>query len=342
MASGKVARRTVVADVAALLDSPEIAALIADLDAAGSPRGRPGYGAKALLGACLIKSLFNLPTWTFVAALIAEHPGMQAALGGRPSIWAMYRFATKLRKNRPALNACLDACAASLRAANPDLGRDVAIDASDLPAYANGHRFLRPGGPERERYSDPDASWGHRSAVSTRASGSFYGYKLDLAVCTRTGLPLAWQARSARHNESTYVAPLLDALHARGFRPETCAMDKGYDSVRVHQECDERGVDAVVPLRAPKGGSKGQQTVIPIPTNGTRLNPHIERGTERYRDLYRRRSAVEREFGRLKTLYGLGPLRVRGLARVQLHADLTILARLSLALSRAQAFQMAA
>jgi hypothetical protein len=29
-------------------------------------------------------------------------------------------------------------------------------------------------------------------------------------------------------------------MHARGFRPETCAMDKGYDNNRVHAECEER------------------------------------------------------------------------------------------------------
>jgi hypothetical protein len=37
---------------------------------------------------------------------------------------------------------------------------------SDLPAYANGQRFVSKDGPERERFSDPDASWGHRSAPS--------------------------------------------------------------------------------------------------------------------------------------------------------------------------------
>jgi hypothetical protein len=47
-----------------------------------------------------------------------------------------------------------------------------------MPAYANGQRYIYKGGPERKTYSDPDASWGHRSAVSTRAAGSFYGYKL--------------------------------------------------------------------------------------------------------------------------------------------------------------------
>jgi len=203
---------------------PEVAGLYAELDALGDPRGRKGYGARALLGACLVKSLFNLPTWTWVAALIAEHPGLQAALGGNPSVWAMYRFANKLRANNPALSACLDACAASLRKRHPDFGRDVAIDASDLLAYANGQRYVSNGGRERERFSDPDASWGHRSAVSTRKGGGFYGYKIHAAVCTSTGLPLAWRIETARRQESNFVAPLLDTLHVRGIHPETCAM----------------------------------------------------------------------------------------------------------------------
>lgn len=337
MASGKVARRTVVADVAALLDSPEIAELIASLDESGSPRGRKGYGPKALLGACLVKSLFALPTWTFVAALIAEHPGLQEAIGGCPSVWAMYRFGNKLRANRPALCACLDAFAASLRAQHPDFGRDVAIDASDLPAHANGMRYVSNGGKLREKFSDPDASWGHRSAISTRKGGGFYGYKIDLAVCTRTGLPLAWQTRTARHHESLFVAPLLDALHARGFQPETVAMDKGYDNTRVYAECEQRGCDPVIPMR----GVKGKQVVLPVATGG-RLFPRIARHTERFRDLYRGRAAVEREFGRLKHEYGLAPLRLRGLDRVQLHADLTILARLGQAVAGARPVAVAA
>lgn len=54
------------------------------------------------------------------------------------------------------------------------------------------------------------------------------------------------------------------------------------------------------------------------------------------------RGSVARAFPDLKTHYGLAPLRVRGLAKVQLHADLTILARLSLALARSQAIPLAA
>lgn len=206
------------------------------------------------------------------------------------------------------------------------MGREVAIDASDMPAYANGQRYLYNGGPERRVYSDPDASWGHRSAVSTRKGGGYYGYKIHATVCCRTGLPLAWRVETARRQESLYVAPLLDAVRARGFAPITVAMDKGYDNTRVYAECDERGCAAKIPLR------RGQ------PERKLR----IPRSTDEWRSLYRRRSAVEREFGRLKHSYGLAFLRVRGVERVRLHADLTMLARLSLALSRARTAALAA
>ncbi len=330
MASGKVARRTVVCDVAELLDSPEIAALIEELESLRWT-GRKGFGTRALVGACLVKAFYAIPTWTMTAALIAEHPGLQAALGDAPSCWAMHRFSRKLRENRPALNACLDACATSLRSHHPDLGRNVAIDASNIPAFANGQKYVRDGGPEREKFSDPDASWGHRSALATRAAGAFYGYKIHAAVCAKTDLPLAWRIETAKRHESLYVAPLLDALHARGFKPETVAADKAYDSVRVHDECSERGVEPVIPIK----GAKSNQVALPLALGG-RMFPRIPRHTQRFKDLYRGRGACEREFGRLKHDWGLATLRVRGLERVQLHADLIMLARLAQALGRAR------
>src|SRR5947208_8957532 len=118
MASGKVARRTAGSESGALLGSEEVAALIAELDALRWT-GRKGYGARALVGACLVKSLYGLPTWTRVASLIAEHPGLQAALGSCPSLWACYRFTTKLRKYSGKLADCLDQIAASLQATLP-------------------------------------------------------------------------------------------------------------------------------------------------------------------------------------------------------------------------------
>jgi hypothetical protein len=75
---------------------------------------------------------------------------------------------------------------------------------------------------------------------------------------------------------------------------------------------------------------------LPVVRPASRLHPLIPRDTDRFKALYKGRAAVEREFGRLKHEWGLGPLRVRGLAAVALHADLTILARLTTALATAR------
>jgi hypothetical protein len=316
---------------------PEVPDLIAAIDEIGSPRGRKGFGTRALLGAVFTRGLYGLPSWTWTAAPIREHPALRDVLGGAPTNWACCRFATKLRKNRGVLAGCFDACAEALREVNPDLGRDVAIDASDLRAWANGMRYVSKGGKLRERFSDADASWGHRSAISTRKGGGFYGYKIGLAVCTRTGLPLAWQTRTARHHESLFAATLLDAVKARGFNAETVAMDKGYDNARIYAECEARGVEPVIPIRR----AKANQPVLPVAIGG-RMFPRIARGTDRFKNLYRGRAAVEREFARLKNEHGLASFRVRGADRVALHADLTILARLAQALGRARAVSLAA
>jgi hypothetical protein len=295
-------------------------------------------------------------------------------LGGEgPSEWACYRFARKLREHSEALADCLDRVIASLAERFPELGRDVAIDGSDLPAYANGQRYLSKNGPERECYSDPDASWGHRSAVSTRKGGGYYGYKVHAAVDVATDLPLAWTVETAKDAEQTFALGLLDAARERGFGIKTAIMDAGYDSEPIHGGCMDRGILPVTPLRATPSVKRGDHkppccrhgvwtfagadfkrraTKWRCPTGecqpastwvkASRLHPLIPRESERSRKLYRSRGSVEREFGRLKHEWALSPLRVRGLERVRLHADLTILAKLSCALARARAVQLAA
>jgi hypothetical protein len=143
-------------DVAELLDSPEVAALIDALAPQG--RGRKGFGPRTLVGACLVKALFALPTWTRVAALIAEHPGLQAALGGSPSVWACYRFTVKLRENQPVLADCLDRVSATLQEALPQYGRTSSLTRATARVRER-ERYVYQGGPERGYYSYDLGAW---------------------------------------------------------------------------------------------------------------------------------------------------------------------------------------
>ncbi|MEX1141416.1 MAG: transposase [Thermoleophilaceae bacterium] len=143
---------------------------------------------------------------------------------------------------------------------------------------------------------------------------------------------------------------------------------RGYDVGRVYAECADRDCQPIIPLRqtgavkrgdhlppacehgpwrfagsdynrgaakwrCPTGECKPASTWI----KADRLHPLIPRESLRWKGLYRKRASVEREFGRLKHDWSLLPLRVRGLERVRLHADLTVLAKLSCTLERARA-----
>ena len=147
----------------------------------------------------------------------------------------------------------------------------------------------------------------------------------------------------------------------------------GYDTEAIHAGCEARDSRPIIPLKQTPGVKRGDHRP-PECEHGTwtfagsdpargaskwrcptgeckpasrwikadRLHPLIPRETARSRKLYRSRGAVEREFGRLKHEWTLLPLRVRGLDRVRLHADLTILAKLATALVRARTVPLAA
>lgn len=369
MASPKLAGHSACAQLAGLLDSPEIGRLIEELEATRWT-GRPGYPIRALVGLSLAKSLYAIPTWTKTVALVSEHVALQRALGcedNPPSVWSAYRFAEKLRDNGEAVERCIDGVIEGLRKKLPTYGRDLAIDASDMPAYANGQRDIGEV-EEPKRFSDPDAAWGRRSAISTRKGGSFYGYRLHLSACVATGLPVSWRVEPANVYEGWQAASLLDEAQRRGALADTVAMDKGYDTPEVHEVCAERGCLPVIPLKRTPGVKRGDH-LPPTCEHGTwafagsdrkrgaskwrcptgeckpastwikahRLHPLIPHKSKRWNSAYRKRVAVEREFGRLKHEWGLGPLRVRGLERVRLHADLTILTKLACSLARVRA-----
>jgi Transposase DDE domain/Transposase domain (DUF772) len=253
VATSTVSRHRDAKALASLLDTPELSRLVSDLEATRWT-GRPGYPIRAMVGMALAKSLYAIPTWTRTVALVTEHAALRRAIGcrdiaGVPSVHACYRFTAKLRQHKGTLDACITNVLAALQDATPGFGTNVAIDGSDLPAYANGQRYVSKGGKERERFSDPDASWGHRSAISTRKGGGFYGYKVHAAVCTTTGLPVAWQVETARAAEAPLVPALLDSMIARGFDPQVCIADKGYDVGPVYDGCEARGVRPIIPLR---------------------------------------------------------------------------------------------
>ena len=147
---------------------------------------------------------------------------------------ALGRFLRKLVAHQGLLEECFAGLVEKLRQSLPGFGAKLAVDATDIEAYANGHR---------KSPSDPDASWGVKGA--TQGSGKesaakskerdlyrWFGYKLHLIVDALYELPIAFTVTPANENDTTQMKPLLKraALDKPGRKPQAVIADKGYDS----------------------------------------------------------------------------------------------------------------
>lgn len=108
----------------------------------------------------------------------------------------------------------------------------------------------------------------HSWAVSTRKGGGFYGYRyrVHAAVCSRTGLPLAWEIATATTHESTFVPPLSTSSRNAASPVETCALDKGYDVTPVYEAREDRDCRLIIPSptrRPTQGGPQGSGDAQP-------------------------------------------------------------------------------
>jgi hypothetical protein len=87
-----------------------------------------------------------------------------------------------------------------------------------------------------------------RPSAPARVAGST-ATKFHAAVCTRTGLPVAWETHTARDAEVPVVPALLDKLAGYGIDPTVCIADRGYDVAPFYEACESRDMRPVVPLR---------------------------------------------------------------------------------------------
>ena len=121
-----------------------------------------------------------------------------------PNEDAFGRFVRKLAGREELLEECFSGLVARLRELLPGFGAKLAVDSTDIEAYANGHR---------KSPSDPDARWGakgagHHAGPKVKGDGGtekgkkrdlyyWFGYKLHLAVDSVYELPVSFSVTSA-------------------------------------------------------------------------------------------------------------------------------------------------
>jgi hypothetical protein len=147
-----------------------------------------------MLGMALAKSIYAIPTWTRTVALVTEHPALRTAITGCapdvPSVYACYRFTAKLRAYSEIFDRCIDRVTAGLSAELPEYGRNIAIDASDMPAYANGRSS-----PRTARSASATATRTQAGDIGARLAPARAAGSTATASTPRSAPPLTFPSR---------------------------------------------------------------------------------------------------------------------------------------------------
>lgn len=212
---------------------------------------------------------------------------------------------------------------AVLRLVEADVIRGVhlVVDASLFHAYSNPRKKDESGKP-----SDSDATW----AKETSTGQWIYGYKLHMASCVDSELPIALTVTTGKRNDSPLFPQLLRKASRFPVPVRIVGADGNYHAAKNHLEAYLLGACTVIPI--PDRRHRKPKTLA----QRLRLHPLIKRGSKLYRQLKNKRQSIERVFSRLKSHFNLDNLRVRGLVKVKQHALLSLTSMLVYALTAAK------
>lgn len=211
--------------------------------------GRPGYPLRSFWRAYIARCVLNLRDTNDLIRRLQDDPGLRAVCGfgdQLPHRTTFNRFIRRLADHNDLIVACLTRVSDWVKEWLPDFGREVAVDATAVPAYSN------PRHP-----SDPDAAWGvAHSAQSTNKDGKerFVGYKVHMVADANYALPLSLKVTAGNRNDSPELRPLIQQAKSQHhwLQPFAAIADRGYDSKENHHFLHDRhGIIPVIHIRKP-------------------------------------------------------------------------------------------
>jgi transposase len=268
--------------------------------------GRPGYTVKVLWKTYIAMVVLGLPTFASLIRSLRDNPLLAVACGitsadGIPTKYAYSRFMHKLSKPRTVTRVkdVMRSLTRSLYAALPDFGKSVAIDSTDIKAWANG---------AKKPVSDPDATWAAKLDTASKKK-FYYGYKLHLLADTQYEIPIAAKVTTGSTSDVRTASHVLQQARYTysKFHPDYVMADAGYSSQKLRHLV------------------KRQYRAEPI----IKVNPAHKKSlfpeTDEWKALYARRSSIERVFGRLKCYRRLNNVSVRRKYKVTVHCFLSLI-----------------
>jgi transposase len=228
--------------------------------------GRKGYSVRGMWAALISGLLNQCHSLADVARLLKKDKETRLICGfskdNLPGEDALGRFLKKLAEYATLFDDFINGLVNTLRELLPGFGANLAVDSTDIAAYANGYR---------EHPADPDARWGAKKKDNNKAKAEnkaekkksekkedvfyWFGYKLHLVIDALYELPIAFILTPANESDTTQMKPLLQKAQSdqEKTQPKLVIADKGYDSkdnnTYVYKDCK---ATPIIPIRERK------------------------------------------------------------------------------------------
>lgn len=170
--------------------------------------GRPGYPIPVMWHTLVASFYLGIIHDTDLVRALRSNPLLASACGiarpeDVPSKFAYCRFRKKLIAFNDLVAKVLTRCVEELRENLPEFGATVAVDSTDVKAWANG----------LHQDTDPDAGTGAKHKSSRRVY--WYGFKVHLAVDAESELPIWFELTPANVYDGKHLAPVLKDAQER-------------------------------------------------------------------------------------------------------------------------------
>ena len=276
-------------------------------------RGRPQRNPLGLFKAHLLRRLRHIPSDRMLVRQMWKDPRLKRICDIEEDeppfgIAVLSRFRSKVGPER--LGRIVDQAVEVLVKKGRIKGQALALDSTFIKAYSRRNLDNRTG------YSDPE------SRIGRAVKAKDLGYRLHLAVDTKSELPIAMILVSANENEKKHSISLLEKA-SKYIKPKRLLADAQYSAANLRETALGHGTLPVIPY--PRNQCKGVRGILRVDRKFRSHGPAL------FRRAYKKRVAVERVFSRLKNLTGLTQHNLRGVAKVTFHSQLCVIAMLLVA-----------
>lgn len=237
--------------------------------------GRDDYPVGAMLNSIYAMKIFGHKTVESLRRELSRNSQLRQICGwGKvqlkrkhlvPPARVFSNFLKKLIESQDLMDEMFDKLVGYMYEKISGFGEVIAGDGKIIQSFAKKNA---PEDEETDRRSETEATWTKKDYYYTakngkekRKSTSYFGYRAHIACDVKTELPIAIRVTPANKDEKNEMLKILDNLNDdMKARSKYVLLDRGYDSIRVHNKVLDIGAKPVIDKRNLwKDGSETRQ-----------------------------------------------------------------------------------